>query len=117
MGDAWFTGIEDELARCLADAGACADACERLLDNLGHIDDAGLRQRVLDAAIAPAAVARTLVDVLDEPRLVLAAAQLCRDSALHAATVLEALDAAEAITALRTAAASCQRLLDAAPDS
>jgi hypothetical protein len=117
MHDAWFRGIEDELARCLADAGASADACERLLDTLGERDDAELQRRVLDAVLVPAAVARVLADVIDERRLVLAAAQVCRDTALHAATVLEELDAAEAIAALRTAAASCQRLLAAAPVS
>jgi len=34
--DAWFTGLADELARCLVDAEICADACERLLEAALH---------------------------------------------------------------------------------
>jgi hypothetical protein len=118
MDDAWFTGLADELAQCLLDAERCADACEALLEQVQSGADAALQQRVLDILVAPAAVARILIELIEHPpHLVLAACRLCRETAAAAAEQLEAfttLDSAEAIGALRTSAASCGRLLDVA---
>jgi hypothetical protein len=113
--DAWFTGLADELARCLTDARDCADACERLLAEAAGAADARLRRRIADAVIAPAAVARVLIDLLDEPEpLVIAAATLCRDAAAEAAAALEGLDGhADVAAALRRCASSCAALLAA----
>jgi len=113
MGDAWFSGVADELGRCLADAESCAVACEQLLESLRGGEDAELQRRVSETVLVPAGVARTFVELIDEPQYVLAAARLFRTTALQAVAMLDELDAAEAAAALRTAAASCQRLLDA----
>jgi len=121
MEDAvWFTNLADELARCLVDAERCATACEALLEQVRRSSDPELRAIVVEALIAPAAVARVLIELIDHPpRLVLAACRLCRDSAAGAIEQLERLDlrldSADAIAALRTAAASCERLLGATP--
>src|SRR5256885_16393622 len=104
MEGAWFSGVADELARCLADAERCADACERLLESVRDGGDSELQRRVHDAVMVPAGVARALVDLIDVPQQVLAAAHMCRESALRAVTVLEDLDAAEAVAALRASA-------------
>jgi hypothetical protein len=119
MDDAWFTGVADELARCLLDARACAEACERLLEELRDLDDPDLRRRVTSALVGPAAVARVLNDLIEQPpSLVLAACRLCRESAQAAVGVLadcgEAIDGSAASAALRASAESCQRLIDAA---
>ena len=114
MDGAWFSGVADELARCLADAERCAGACERLLESLRGSDDAGLQRRVHDAVLVPAGIARTFVDLIDEPEHVLAAARLFRETALQAVGALDPIHAREAVAALRTAAASCRALLDAA---
>jgi hypothetical protein len=119
MDDAWFTRVADELARCLVDARACAEACEQLLEEIRDVDDGVTRQHVISALVGPAAVARVLVDLIEQPpSLVLAACRLCRESAESAVLVLEAngaaFDGAAATAALRAAAASCQRLIDAA---
>jgi len=119
MEDAWFTGVADELARCLVDARNCAAACEQLLENARGLDDDALRQRLVSALVAPAAVARVLGDLIEQPpSLVLAACRLYCDSARGAIDVLEGLDlpidASGVLTALRTSAESCQRLIDAA---
>ncbi len=118
MGDAWFTGVADELARCLVDAHRCADAAEALLETLGRSTGTRTQQAVLDALLAPAAVSRVLIELLDHPpELTLAAALLLRGTAESAAAMLDELrgdvDTSECATALRAAAESAQRLVDA----
>jgi hypothetical protein len=113
LDEAWFIGFGDELARCIADAERCADACERLL---AASVDPDVRRPIADAVIAPAAVARVLADLVEQPApLVLAAARLCRDIATEAAERLDALDhdvdVTEAADALRSCASSCALLL------
>ena len=116
MEDTWYTGIADELARCLTDAARCADACEELLADVSESEDGRFRKQVIDAVVGPAAVSRVLVDLVDQPRaLVLAAATLCRDSASDAAELLAPLPvSADAVSALRACASSCAALLAAA---
>ena len=115
MEDSWFTGFADELAECLVDAGRCADICERLLQDVQRDGDAATQKQVVDAVVAPTAVARVLIDMIEQPpEFVLAAARLCRDTSRDAAEALRGLDAAQAILALETCAQSCDRLLDAA---
>ncbi|HEY3543753.1 MAG TPA: hypothetical protein VGK79_14550 [Gaiellaceae bacterium] len=76
--DAWFTRYADELAACLVDARACAETCETYLREITH--DPDRLRRAVDALVAPAAVSRVLIDLLDQPpRLILAAVALCRD--------------------------------------
>jgi hypothetical protein len=118
MDDAWFTGLADELARCLVDAEICADACERLLESALHDGDGGLQEGLRNALVVPAAVARVLVELIEEPpQLVLAAARLCRDRSAVAIAQVEALagrvDGDEALAALRASVDSCSRLLEA----
>jgi hypothetical protein len=89
MGAAWYSEIADELARCLADAEACAEACEALLARTTELDDDTVRKHIVNVVVAPAAVARVLVDLIDQPQqLVLAAASLCRDISTDAITAL-----------------------------
>ena len=119
MNDAWFTGLADELAQCLLDAETCAEACEHVLDEARRSTDGEIQQTAVDALVAPAAMARVLIELIDHPpRLVLAACRLYCDSAATAVERLEALgprlETAGAIAALRTASASCERLLEAA---
>ena len=117
MGEAWFTGVADELARCLVDARHCAEACEAFLESLRERGELAARRPVVDALVAPAAVARVLIDLIDHPpELVLAATRLCRDAAEHAVARVAGLphqEAASLAAALRRAADSCDRLLDA----
>jgi hypothetical protein len=115
MGEAWFTGLADELARCLVDAQHCAEVCEAFLESLRETGDPERQRRAVDALVGPAAVARVLMDLIDQPpELVMAAARLCRDSARDAALQLEELGGADGVVeALRTNADSCGRLLDA----
>jgi hypothetical protein len=117
MGEAWFTGVADELARCLVDARHCAEECESFLESLRGTDDLETQRTAVDALVAPAAVARVLIDLIDHPaELVLAATRLYRDAAESAVPQIEALrcpHAARVVAALRTAAESCGRLLDA----
>lgn len=120
MEDAWFSGLADELARCLTDAAACAEACEALLEAVDELGDDELKRTVVSALLAPAAIARVLIDLIDHPpQLVLAACRLCRESARAAALELEGLDSrvdlSAALQALRRAADSCDGLLVAAP--
>lgn len=115
MDDTWFSAVADELARCLVDAERCADACERLLEASRNAPE---RRAVAEAVLVPAAVARVLLGVYEQPQPVAAAAAaLCRDAALAAADALEALDGSldvrDAGTALRACAESCAGLLDA----
>jgi hypothetical protein len=115
MEDAWFTEVADELARCLVDARNCADAGEQLLES-PHLR--AHRKTVFDALVAPVAVSRVLIQLIDyPPQLALAAARLLADTADAGAVTLESLDgvdAAEAVAALRRAAESARDLLDAA---
>jgi hypothetical protein len=118
MDDAWFTDLPDELAQCLLDAERCAEACEQLLQTVGRSSDPELRQIVVDALVAPAAVARVLIELIDQPpRLVLAVCRLYRDCAASAVACLEELgkrlDSADAAAALRATLGSCERLLEA----
>ena len=119
MDEAWFTGFAEELAQCLLDAERCASACESLLEQAQQGGDAELQKIVVDALVAPAAVARVLIELIDQPpNLVLAACRLCRDIASTAAAQLAALgtrlDSADTIAALRASARSCGHLLDVA---
>jgi hypothetical protein len=103
--------MNEELERCLADARACADACEAYLGGL-TAGSAELRAAV-DLLAAPAAVARALDELAGRPpQITLAAAGLLRDLAADAA---RRLDGATGLAdALRTASASAERLLAAA---
>jgi hypothetical protein len=119
MDEAWFTGFAEELAQCLLDAERCAEACEALLETVQQRGDAELQKIVVDALIAPAAVARVLIELIDQPpSLVLAACRLCREVASRAVEQLAALgarlDSDDVIAALRASACSCDRLLDVA---
>ena len=115
MEETWYTGVADELARCLTDAEACAEVCEQLLERVARDRNGALQRRVVDAVVGPAAVARVLIDLIDHPQqLVLAAATLCRDAATDAAHELaDAPEATDAVRALRRCADSCAALLDA----
>jgi hypothetical protein len=114
MEHAWFSEVADELARCLVDARRCADTGEQLLqsEQVGE-----QRKKALDALIAPVAVSRVLIELIDyPPQLALAAARLLADTAEDGAAMLESLDgidAAAAIGALRRVASSARALLDA----
>jgi hypothetical protein len=119
MDEAWYTGFAEELAQCLLDAARCAEACESLLEQGQQGDDAELQKILVDALVAPAAVARVLIELIDQaPSLVLAACRLCRDVASTAAEQLAArstrLDSADTIAALRASARSCDHLLEIA---
>jgi hypothetical protein len=119
MADAWFTQVPDEVARCVADAQSCAEACERLLEDTRTLEDAALREQLVSALVAPAAVARVLGELVEHPAsLALAACRLCHETAGSALEVLEQIDGRvddrAAVTALRAFAESCQRLIDAA---
>jgi hypothetical protein len=122
MNEAWYTELPDELARCLTDASACADACECLLETVAASPDHDLRRRLVEAVILPAAVSRVLLDLVDQKPLVLAAATVCRETSGVAIVRLEALHAEGprslpeldlAVEALRACAASCDQLLEA----
>ena len=118
MDEAWFTGFAEELAQCLLDAERCALACESLLEQVQQGDDAE-QKLLVDALIAPAAVARVLIELIEQPpNLVLAACRLCRDVTSTAAEQLAALgtrlDSADTIAALRASVGSCEQLLDVA---
>jgi hypothetical protein len=119
MEDRWFTGLADELAQCLVDAESCAEACEALLESVRAGEDGELQGLVVDALVGPSAVARVLIELIDQPpRLVLAACRLYCESTDAAVEALESLggrvDAAAALAALRRSSTSCGRLLDAA---
>jgi hypothetical protein len=104
MGDVWFTGVADELARLLADARSCADTCEAYLSS---------HPEAIHTLAAPVAVAQVLIELIDHPaELVLAAVRLCHDLATAAADALDG--AADVAAALRQLAASALALLDAA---
>jgi hypothetical protein len=114
MEETWYTGVADELARCLTDARICAEACEALLTRVQTADDAELKQRVVHAVVGPAAVSRVLIDLIDHPRqLVLAAATLCRDTANDAVAALAGVEDARAtVAALGACARSCGALVE-----
>jgi hypothetical protein len=117
MDAAWYTGIADELARCLTDAQNCAEACETLLGRTAELDDEATQKQIVDAVVAPAAVARVLIDLIDQPQqLVLAAARLCRDTSEDALAALGRFPnelVGEACRALAACVRSCGELLDA----
>ena len=117
MDETWFSDYADELGRCLSDARACAEACEQLLESLSADDDPRRRRTILDAVLGPTAVARVLIDLIDQPpELLLGAARLCADGCRHAVAELEGLDdsrTAPAVEALRLCARSCAQLVDA----
>jgi hypothetical protein len=116
--DAWYTGVADELARCLTDAESCADACESLLERTSELDDQGIRKRIVNAVVGPAAVARVLIELIDQPQqLVIAATRLCRDTSEDALAALRRFPdelVGEACATLRTCSRSCSALLEAA---
>ncbi|HET8528686.1 MAG TPA: hypothetical protein VFL60_07240 [Gaiellaceae bacterium] len=100
--------MDEELERCLADARVCADACEAYLGGLPE-GSAELRDAV-DALAAPAAVARTLDELADQPRpLALAAARLLHELAAGAVDRVDGRS--ELADALRAVADSTARLL------
>jgi hypothetical protein len=108
MGDAWFTGYADELARVLADARTCADACEAHLHTVST-DRIDADVRIL---AAPAAVSRVLIDLIDHPpQLILAAVRMCRD--LTSAAADELPGPPNVVASLRTVSVSAAALLDA----
>ncbi len=117
--EAWFTGLADELSQALVDARECAAACEELLEaSRGSLEPSD-RQRLLAALVAPAAISRILIDLIDRPpAFVLAAAQVCRETTRVALEQLDALppplDVAAAAAALERVCDSCERLLEAA---
>lgn len=105
MGDAWFTGYADEIARLIVDARTCAETCEAFLQRTPA------RVHLL---AAPTAVSLVLIDLIDHPpQLVLAAAQVTLELATDAADEI-AGEAPDVAGALRTLAASARSLLDAA---
>ena len=109
MGDAWFTGYADELARCLTDARTCAETCEAYLD---RIDGKELNETVHVLA-APTAVARVLIELLDDPpHVVLAAVRLCHELSSAAADTLRG--PTDVVEALRAVSQSSAALLEAA---
>lgn len=119
MEKGWFTPLADELAQCLLDALACAAACEALLEQARDGLDGERQQQLRSVLVAPAAITQVMIELLDRPRqLVLAAAQVCRETTLQGAEALAALDlpidTAPAIAALRAASESSAALLDAA---
>ena len=119
MEETWYTGVANELARCLLDAESCAETCEALLESMRSSEDAELQQLVVVAVVGPAAVARVLIDLIDQPsRLVLAACRMSREMTASALDALGELDGraevVHAVAALRASAASCERLLEAA---
>jgi hypothetical protein len=112
-----FSG-SNELARCLRDAEACAEACEELLETVRRYGDTELQRRVVGVLVAPAAISRVLLGLVEHPpQLVLAACRLCRDSAHAAIVELEPLDGrvelGDVLPALRDVAGSCEALLAA----
>jgi hypothetical protein len=112
LGEAWFMGYADELARCLVDAQNCAEACEAHLDRLNGANEGELR-RAVDILAAPAAVSRILIELIDQPpQLVLAAARMCRELASRAADELSRPP--EVVAALRAVADSAGDLVEAA---
>ena len=107
MGDAWFTGCADELARCLVDARACAEACEAYLGRATGDE----QQRAVGILAPSAAVSRVLIELIDQPpQLILAAVRLCYDLSSAAADELGAPD--EVVAALSGVAASARALLE-----
>jgi hypothetical protein len=119
MDEVWFTGVADELAQAVVDARACATACEELLQAARGRLGGDREHELLAALVAPTAISRILIDLIDRPpMLVLAATRVCRETSLQALGELERLalplDADHAATALRAAAESCGRLLEAA---
>jgi hypothetical protein len=120
MDEAWFSGFAEELAQCLLDAERSSEACEALLEAVQQNDDPELQKDLVDALVAPAAVARVLIELIDQPpNLVLAACRLCHEVASTAIERLVALgtrvDSTDTIAALRACAGSCERLHDAVP--
>jgi hypothetical protein len=111
LGEAWFTGYADELARCLLDARNCAETCEAYLARLN--DGEGELRRVVGVLAAPAAVSRVLMELIDQPpQLVLAAARLCRELASSAADELGG--PVDVVEALRAVSESAGDLVEAA---
>jgi hypothetical protein len=119
MDEAWFTSLADELGQALVEARECAAACEGLLEAARGCLEREQERALLAALVAPTAISRILIDLIDRPPLlVLAATRVCRETSLHALDELERLslplETDGAVAALRAAAASCGRLLEAA---
>jgi hypothetical protein len=116
---AWFNGLASALAQALVDARGCASACEALLESGRATLAPAEQQRLLRTIALPTAISGVLVDLGDRPPLlVLAATRVCRETSLTAleqlALLAPPLDCTSAAAALRRAADSCERLLDAA---
>jgi hypothetical protein len=110
MGEAWFKGFPDELARLLVDARMCADVCEAHLED-ARLDPDDLR-RAVHALAAPAAISRLLIELIDQPSdVVLAGVRLCRD--LTATAAREPGLPTNVTAALNAASGSAAELLDA----
>jgi hypothetical protein len=115
---AWFSGLADALAQALVDARACSAACETLLESGRETLSTAEQHRLVRTLVLPTAIFGVLADLGDRPPLlVLATTRLCRETSL---TTLEQLtllalplDCTAAAAALRRAADSCERLLDA----
>jgi hypothetical protein len=116
--ETWFSGLADALAQALVDARACSNACETLLESGLETLVPAQQQRLVRTIVLPAAISGVLVDLGDRPPLlVLAATRVCREASLTAleelALLALPLDCTAATAALRRAADSCERLLDA----
>src|SRR5690348_246300 len=116
--ESWFSDLADALAQALVDARACASACEALLEAGRETLAQAQQQALLRTILLPAAISGVLVEIGDRPPvLVLAATRVCRETALTAVEQLALLslplDWSSAATALRRAADSCDRLLEA----
>jgi hypothetical protein len=119
MAEAWFTSVADELAEALLDARECAAACEALLEAARGKLDGESERRLLAALVAPAAIARVMIELIDRPpTLLLAAARVCREASARGNEELERLelplDTARVSKGLAAASESCRRLLEAA---
>ncbi|HET7572175.1 MAG TPA: hypothetical protein VFJ77_05835, partial [Gaiellaceae bacterium] len=73
MGEAWFTEVADELAQALVDARECADACEELLEAARDRLEREPERRLLAALVAPAAICRIMIELIDRPPALLLA--------------------------------------------
>jgi hypothetical protein len=115
---AWFSGLAGALAQALVDARGCASACEALLESGRATLVPAELQRLLRTIVPPTVISGVLVDLADRPPLlVLAATRVCRETSLTAleqlALLAPPLDCTAAAAALRRAADSCGRLLEA----
>ncbi|HET7571909.1 MAG TPA: hypothetical protein VFJ77_04485, partial [Gaiellaceae bacterium] len=95
--------------------------CEELLEAARDRLEREPERRLLAALVAPAAICRIMIELIDRPpALLLAAARVCRETSLHGIAELERLslpaplDGGRARASLAAAAESCGALLEAA---